>query len=259
MELPQAILLFFAAMLAGALNSVAGGGSFISFPALVSVRVPDINANATNTVALWPGSIASVGAYRRELAAQRRDILVPLALVSSFGGVLGALLLLGTSETTFRRLLPFLMLLATLLFAFGNRVSAWLRARIGKVDRLTAPIIGLVLCLQLVISIYGGYFGGGIGIMMLAALSLLGDENIHNLNSIKTFLASFINGFATLTFIYRGAIFWPQAVLMVVGAVIGGYTGAASARRVDPQMVRRFVVLAGFVVTALFFIRSFSQ
>lgn len=254
MTITHAIVLFLAAMLAGVLNSVAGGGSFVSFPTLIFTGVPAINANATSTVALWPGTVASASAYRQELTLHR-GILV-LAIVSFIGGLLGAELLLRTPPATFGHLIPYLLLAATLLFTFGSSITGRLRARIPKTsDSSWLAIAGLAL-IQLVIATYGGYFGGGIGILMLAALSLMGMENIHEMNALKTVLASCINGVAVLTFIVAGAVFWGQAAVMVVGAIAGGYGGAHFARQLDPRLVRRFVILVGFGMTIYFFVRS---
>jgi uncharacterized protein len=260
MNVLDACLLFVSALVAGALNSVAGGGSFFSFPALLFTGVPAREANATNTVAVWPGSMASVGAYRRELAKQGRELLV-LAPVSLVGGLLGAILLLRTPQGTFQKLLPYLLLLATLVFILGPRVTAWVRARSKQAMGLEAlagtaswRTLAGIGALQLVISTYGGYFGGGIGILMLAALGLMGMENIHEMNALKTVLASIINGVAAVAFIVYGAVFWAQALLMVVAAVIGGYAGAAYARRLDPKAVRAFVIVVAVTMTAYFFL-----
>jgi uncharacterized membrane protein YfcA len=278
MTLVQAVTLFLAALMAGALNSVAGGGSFISFPAiyLSFPNIPNIpiRANATNTVALWPGTLASVSAYRRELSAQRR-VLVPMVGVSLLGGLTGALLLLRTPANIFAQMVPFLMLFATLLFTFSKRITTWLRSvRNHDVDgptttthSISLPLhpeastltLLVVMLLQLGTAIYGGFFGGGIGIIMLAILSLLGMENIHEMNALKTLLATFINGVAVVTFVIAGTVLWPQAVLMIVGAVLGGYGGAFFARQIDPQLVRRFVIVVGFVLTVYFFYRTFLQ
>ncbi len=249
----QAILLFLAAAVAGALNSVAGGGSFISFPALVFAGVDQKIANATNTVALWPGSVASVGAYRAELAARKHELL-SLGTVSVIGGVLGAELLLHTSKQAFVRLLPFLLLAATLLFTFGGKVTKRIQARVGR--RVRGPAwIGLagVTLLQLVIATYGGYFGGGIGILMLASLALMGMDNIHAMNALKTVLASLINGVAVALFIAAGVVVWPQACVMIVGAIAGGYGGAYYAQKIAPARVRSVVIAVGFGMTGYFF------
>jgi uncharacterized membrane protein YfcA len=255
LTVPTAIVLFLAAVLAGALNSVAGGGSFISFPALLKVGgIPAIPANATNTIALWPGAVASAFAYRRELAAQRAT-LVSLAGVSVVGGILGAVLLLRTPEVTFLRLLPFLLLVATLLFAFGGRLTSRLRARLERRGAGGARTLGVAL-FQLAIATYGGYFGGGIGILMLAMLALSGMEDIHAMNAVKTVLNACINGIAVITFIAAGAVVWPQALTMVVGAIAGGYAGAHYAQRIPPRYVRGFVIAVGFTMTGYFFLAA---
>jgi uncharacterized membrane protein YfcA len=275
MTILQACALFLAAILAGALNSVAGGGSFISFPTILLTfpGVPDIpiKANATNTVALWPGSMASVGAYRRELGAQRH-VMLPLAVVSLIGGIIGALLLLRTPSATFNQMIPFLLLFATLVFTFNKPITTRLRAlrrnqandpssavqpdadrQPGARPNVPAVVVGVVLLLQLATAIYGGFFGGGIGIIMLALLGLLGMDHIHEMNALKTLLAVCVNGVAVVMFALAGTVLWPQAILMVAGAIIGGYGGAHYARQIDPELVRRFVILVGFVMTCYFF------
>jgi uncharacterized membrane protein YfcA len=254
MSIPQALLLFFSAMIGGAMNSVAGGGSFIVFPALLSTGAPPIQGNATNTVALWPGTIASAGAYRKELAAQRHVLLL-LGTVSLFGGILGALILLKTKPSTFEKLLPYLLLVATLLFTFGGKVTAFVKKRSKKVTGPSWLSTAAVCILQFVIAIYGGFFGGGIGILMLATLALIGMEEIHSMNALKTVLAALINGVAVFLFICYGKVLWPQAIVMIVGAIIGGYGGAAYARKLKPGVIRGFVIAVGFTMTAVFFYR----
>lgn len=263
MTIADGVLLFAAALLGGAQNAVAGGGSFVAFPALVVSGVTPIHANATTTVALWPGSVASIGAYRKELRSAPR--LPILGAISLIGGWLGALLLLDTPSATFSRLIPVLLLAATLLFAFGPSVTAWMKQRAAVKAREQAGgpsedgslrgLLGMFVG-QAVIAIYGGYFGGGIGILMLAAFGLMGMENIHVMNALKATLASCINGVAVITFIVAGAVAWPQAVVMLVGAIIGGYGGAAYARRLDPLVVRRFVLVVACLMTLYFFIRA---
>ncbi len=247
------ILLFTAAFVAGALNSVAGGGSFFSFPALLFTGLDPKIANATNTVALWPGSAASVGAYRRELSTQRSAVKQQ-ALVSLVGGLVGALLLLVTPSSIFRLLLPYLMLGATLLFTLSPRINALVRRADIRRATPTDTRVRSVL-LQGMISIYGGFFGGGIGILMLATLALMGLENIHEMNALKTLLATLINGIAVVTFAAAGAVAWPQALLMAMGAIVGGYLGAAVARRLNPKWVRTFVIVVGFALSAYLFVR----
>jgi uncharacterized membrane protein YfcA len=254
-------LLFGAAFLGGAMNSVAGGGSFFSFPALLFVGLDPKIANATNTVALWPGSVASVSAYRRELRAQQ-DNAKTLCGVSLVGGLLGALLLLITPSDVFRVLLPYLMLGATLLFLFSPRITRFMQRARPNPDSasevlVTSPVESRrrSMLLQFFIAIYGGFFGGGIGILMLAALALMGIEDIHEMNALKTLLATLINGIAVLTFVAARLVAWPEAMVMVAGAIAGGYGGAAFARRFQPQQVRVFVITVGFVLSAYLFIR----
>jgi uncharacterized protein len=255
LDISQALVLFVAAVIGGALNSVAGGGSFISFPALLLFNAPHpIESNATNTVALWPGSIASAGAYRKELSAQR-STLVLLSSVSLLGGLLGSLVLLRTKPATFESLLPYLLLVATLLFTFGGAVTARLRRQVSHVSAPSWLGVAGVCLLQFAIAIYGGFFGGGIGILMLATLALMGMTEIHMMNALKTVLASLINGIAVVAFVVAGKVIWPQAVVMIVGAIIGGYGGAHVARKLDGGVVRGFVITVGFTMTAYFFYR----
>jgi uncharacterized membrane protein YfcA len=243
------VLLFVAAALGGAINSVAGGGSFVAFPALLFAGVAPVRANATNTIALWPGSVASVVAYRRELREVRRE-LVPLGIAAFIGGLAGSLLLLKTRESTFVLLIPWLLLFATLLFSFGGRVAK--RIMRGQQASIVAAVAA-----QLFISVYGGYFGGGMGIMMLAVLSLLGMTDIHKMNALKTALTTLINGVSVAAFIVAGAIAWTQGGVMIVGGITGGYAGAAIARRVDPKHVRRLVLVVAWGMTAYFFVKTY--
>ncbi|GAC1392535.1 MAG: sulfite exporter TauE/SafE family protein [Ktedonobacteraceae bacterium] len=251
----QGLLLFFAAILGGTLNAVAGGGSFFTFPALIFTNVGSIIANATSTAALWPGSIASVGAYRHELAEQQRGFLFLLIGTSLIGGVLGAILLLRTPQSTFVSLIPYLLLGATLLFILSPYITARLRLRtIEKTTRISTTMLVVIAFVQFVIAIYGGYFGGGIGILMLASLAFMGMDDINKMNAVKTVLTTAINGAGVVTFIIAGAVLWPQALLMVVGAIIGGYGGAYYARKIEQKWVRLFVVITGVVLTVYFFI-----
>jgi uncharacterized membrane protein YfcA len=242
-------LLFVAAAVGGGLNSVAGGGSFIAFPALLFAGVPPVPANATNTIALWPGSIASAVAYRRELSDVRREV-IPLSAAALIGGLLGSMLLLHTAESTFVLLIPWLLLFATLLFTFGGPVAKRLTG--GR----RAPLaLGVVV--QLAISVYGGYFGGGMGIMMLAVFTLLGMTHIHRMNALKNVLGTLINGVAVAAFVLAGAVRWGPGVVMIVGGMTGGYAGAAVARRVDPKRVRSLVIVVAWGMTAYFFVRTY--
>lgn len=244
-------LLIGAALLAGAMNAVAGGGSFFSFPALLLVGIAPVSANATNAVALWPASIASMGAYRRELAQQQQPLRLMSAL-SLVGGAIGALLLLRTSDMLFDRLIPYLLLFATVLFAGSNQITRWVRR--DAIDH--APRHGLFgMVMQFVIAVYGGFFGAGLGIMLLASLALLGLDNIHEMNAVKVLLSTLIAGVAVLLFTFAGAVNWPAALVMVAGSIVGGYGGAALARRLDPRRVRWFVITVGVALTVYYFLK----
>jgi len=201
------VLLFLAAFVGGALNAVAGGGSFITLPTLLYSGVAPVSANATSTLAMWPASLASALAYRAEIGRSRAWML-RLGAISLVGGLLGGLLLVRTSDESFVRLLPWLMLVAATMFSFGSRITAWARGRKGSVAAAGAPATGhagsihnvhvplWTLPLQLLIAIYGGYFGGGMGIMMLAAMAVAGMTDMHEMNGLKTVLAIAINGVA---------------------------------------------------------------
>jgi uncharacterized membrane protein YfcA len=243
-------LLFLAAAVGGALNSVAGGGSFIAFPALLFAHVAPIPANATNTIALWPASVASAVAYRREIKDVRRE-LVPLGIASLAGGLAGSILLLRTSDRTFVLMIPFLLLFATALFTFGGRVAKTLTR--GAHAPLPVAVVA-----QFVISVYGGYFGGGMGIMMLAVMTLLGMSHIHEMNGLKNVLGALINGVAVVAFVLAGAVQWNAAAVMIAGGIAGGYAGAAIARRIEPKYVRWLVMGVAWSMTAYFFIRTYA-
>lgn len=256
MTMPQILILFTSAVLGGTLNAVAGGASFFTFFALCSIGVLPIQANATSTVALWPGVIASTGAYRRELALQKRGLPFLLMTTSLIGGVLGALLLLNTSQTIFAHLTPYLLLMATLLFTLSGPARAWLRKRnIGKKHTTRTKLFGISIT-QLVIATYGGYFGGGMSILMLTTLAMMGMRNIHKMNALKTLLNASVNAVAIIAFIAAGVIVWQEAILMVTGSLIGGYGGAYYARRIDQKWIRLFVIVVGFSLATYFFVRQ---
>jgi uncharacterized protein len=251
-----AVLLFFAAVLGGALNAVAGGGSFIAFPALLFSGVPPVPANATNTVALWTGLVFSGGAFRSHLNVKMRVILA-LLIVSVLGGIFGAMLLIRTPAHTFMRVLPWLMLSATLLFIFGRGV---LRTKAMPESReASTRAIVLASLFQLLVAIYGGYFGGGMGIVILAMLTAFGMANIHAMNALKTVLSSATNGVAVIVFIFSHAVYWPQALVMICGAALGGYFGARYSLRLSPAFVRAFVIAIGTGMTFYFFIRAYGR
>ncbi len=255
MHIPHAVILFVAALAAGAINSVAGGGSFLSFPALLFIGMPPVNANATNTVALWPGQPASLGAYRGEFKNLSRAIVMPLVITGVIGGVLGAWVLLKTPQATFMRLVPWLILVATLIFTASGRITRWVRersARSGHSEFAT----GRGVVLQLFIAFYIGYFGAGAGILILAMLALLGMDQIHTMNALKALLTTVSNGVAAVLFVFSHAIFWPEAILMIVASVLGGYFGAYFAQKTKPENIRALIIVIGFALTAYFFARQ---
>ncbi len=254
MTLEIAILLFAAGVLGGALNSVAGGGSFIAFPALLFTGVPPIPANATNTIALWTGAAASGGAYRKRLDVPRR-VMIPLLTASLIGGLVGAFLLLKTPANTFMRVLPWLTLGATLLFAFGRKIAGGRRSVIEH--ETTGAALAGATAFQLAVGVYGGYFGGGMGIVMLAMLAMLGMTDIHSMNALKSVMGSVINGVAVVTFIVARAVYWKQGIVMIVGGIAGGYLGAHFAQKIPQVWIRWFVVLVGAGMTVYFFWKSY--
>ena len=254
MTLPQAIFLFVAGALGGALNAVAGGGSFIAFPALLFTGVAPVAANATNTLALWVGVTASGGAYRKHLNISKR-VLIPLIVTSIAGGLAGALLLLRTPPQTFLRVLPWLLLGATLLFAFGKHLTGRISAGISR-ESSNAAVAGACI-FELFVAVYGGYFGGGMGIMNLAMLAAIGMTDMHAMNALKVVLGGFINGVATVTFVVTGAIVWRQGAVMTIGAIIGGYFAAHYAQRLPQIWIRAFVITVGSAMTVYFFVRAY--
>jgi len=253
----QAILLFLAAAIAGTLNAVAGGGSFISFPVLLFTGVPAVEANATNTVALWPGLTASTVAYLKRLDIPPR-LLIPLLLTSLAGGWAGALLLLRTPQHTFLHLVPWLLLAGTLLFAFGNNIRsiAGQAAAVDDLRKISWQAITVTSIVELLVAVYGGYFGAGIGFITLGMLAALGMQDIHAMGAIRTLLAVAINAAAVVTFIVADAILWPQCVVMIAGALVGGWFGAHYAQKADPAKMRYVVIGVGIVMTAYFFVTT---
>jgi uncharacterized membrane protein YfcA len=243
----EALLLFAASIGAGIMNAMAGGGTLLTFPALIFAGHSAIEANATSTVALWPGALASMYGYRREVA-EHREWLRTLFVPSVAGGILGAVLLLRTPAATFERLAPFLILFATVLFLLQEALwksSSQPPAAGGRRRLLPAWI------LQLAISVYGGYFGAGIGILMLAVLGWLGIRDIHAANGLKNFFGMCINGLAAAYFIARGAVAWPAALMMIAGSVAGGYAGARFARRIGQRNARGAVVAIGLLMAGV--------
>ena len=243
------LLLLAAGGVAGLINSVAGGGSFITFPTLVFTGVPSVVANATSTVALFPGVFASAWAYRHDFERLEKVPLKPATLVSIAGGITGALLLLFTAQKTFDAVIPWILLMATIALAIGPRVSRTLNSRVRIGTRT-------LIVLQFFCAIYGGYFGGAVGIIMLAVWSMAGLRDVHAMNAGRTLLGGVMNAAAVICFVVAGKIWWLQAALLLVAAVIGGYAGALMAKRVNPALIRGIIIAVSAAVTIAFFVRG---
>ena len=210
-------------------------------------------ANATSTVAIWPGTVGSAWGYRRELAnaeARFRILIVP----SLVGGITGALLLRWTPPAFFDKLVPYLILFATLLFMAQEPVQRMLKTSDSEAHKSTKWLVGAIL-FQLAVGIYGGYFGAGIGILMLAALSILGLQDIHEMNSLKVVFGGSMNGIAAIYFVWAHMVYWPYVVVMFVGAIAGGWGGAGVARKVGGRTVRRIVIVIGLSIALLLFLK----
>jgi uncharacterized protein len=249
LRLPLVVL---ASAVAGAVNSIAGGGTLLTFPALVGLGISPIVANATSTIALWPGALGSMWGYRRELEGMRHWA-VAFALPSLTGGLFGAWLLLRTPPERFADLVPWLVLGATLLFIVQGPITAAITRRRGSgtVEVRARPGAGeltiprSVLVYQFLVAIYGGYFGAGVGILMLAALGFAGFTNIHQMNGLKNWGGLCMNAIAAITFAFSDIVNWPVALAMAVGAALGGYVGSRTAQRVPQGAVRRAIVVIG--------------
>lgn len=246
-------VVFLAAFVAGAINSVAGGGTLVSFPSLVWVGLPSTIANATSTVAIWPGSLGGMWGYRQDLRGLPGSSYV-LIIPSLIGGAFGAVLLVMTPTAVFDRLIPLLILFATLLFMLQEPVQRAIRTT-GAAHAGSRTWLAGAVAFQFLVSLYGGYFGAGIGILMLAAFGIMGFTDIHQMNGLKNFLALCINGVAAAYFIWNGMVAWPHALVMAVGAIIGGVGGAGVARRIGPKGVRRIVIVVGFTMAVSLLLR----
>jgi uncharacterized membrane protein YfcA len=244
------LVVFGAGLLGGTMNALAGGGTFVTLPALISVGVPSVQANASSTVGLFPGTVASAWAYREGLGPIGAVSLRPLMLVTLVGGAAGALLLLGTSSKTFDSLLPWLLAIATVTLGFGRQMGEWLRRRWH-----IRP--WAVLVIQLGLGIYGGYFGGAVGLMMMAVWGLLDDRDIKSLNAPRTLLVTVANTMAVLIFIAAHAVRWKEAGVLLVGAIVGGYCGALVGRRAPAPVIRAGTLCIASGITVLFFVRAY--
>ena len=252
-------LLCVSAAAGGAVNSVAGGGTLLTFPAVFAAlggsAEAAVVANATSTIALWPGSMSAFWGYRREIA-DSGEWVRRLALPSLAGGLLGSILVVALPPESFKVLVPWLILIAATLFALQPQITRW--TGIGQAHQpATARTLLGVMVFQFLISVYGGYFGAGIGILMLTALAMMGLTDIHKMNALKTLLASLINGVSVAVFVAGGKVHWPFAAAMAISAIIGGYVGAVVARRLDRQLVRSVVVLIGFTLAVYYFYDQF--
>lgn len=247
----EACGLFATGLMAGGLNAVAGGGGFLTLPALLFCGLPPVVANATSSLAVWPGSLAGLFAYRRELQSGAHPFML-FAAIGAAGGLAGGLLLLASRNDVFMALLPYLLLLATALFAGGERLTARvLQATGGKrVGR------GWLVVLLLVIALYGGYYGGGMGIMTLAVLALMGMSDIHEMNALKTYLVAIINGVCNALFVVAGIVDWPHCGALMAGCIVGGYLASRWALSLDRTLVRRLVLGIASAMTLYFLARA---
>ena len=246
---------------AGAVNAMAGGGTFFSFPALLAVGLPPVVANASNSVALWPASLSGAWAYRRELARYKRYLL-PMGIASFIGGAAGGLLLLVAGDARFAALIPWLLAFATGLFAFSPQLSSALRRMRPAPDKAAggdhgagSPVGWLV---QLLVSVYGGFFGAGMGILMMASLAIGGHEDVQHINALKNILSAVIYSVTVMTFIIAGAVSWPHTLVMVLTASLGGYWGARMARKIQGPWLRRMVIAVGVVLTVYYFYKTLA-
>ncbi len=249
MTLPDIVLLTLAAFFAGGVNAIAGGGSFLTFPALVFTGVPTIAANATSAVAVFPGYLSGALGFFRELRELPVRQTMLLLGVSALGGFIGSLLLLVSSPVVFAVVIPWLLGFATLLFAFGKSVAIWAQ-RYVDAQGWQARAANLIVC------IYGGYFNGGLGIVLLALLSALGMRDLNLMNGLKNGMSFVVSAASVATFAVAGMVHWPEAALMMLTATIGGYVGARVSRRLPPQAIRAAIVIIGAAMTVVFFLRA---
>jgi len=249
MEIYEVVLLITASFFAGIINSIAGGGSFLTFPALVFAGVPTIAANATSAVAVFPGYLSGALGFAKELKAFPKSKFLLLIFLSISGGVLGSILLLITPEVVFSFIIPWLLGFATLLFASGNYVSK-LAEKTSDKNGFKSNIATLLVC------IYGGYFNGGLGIVLLALFSTLGMRDIHLMNGLKNIMSFALSAASVVTFAIAGIVFWKYAIIMMIAATIGGYFGVIVARKLSKSIIRIIIVIIGTIMTFIFFIKT---
>ncbi len=242
------LILITAGFFAGILNAIAGGGSFLTFPALVYAGIPPVCANATSAVAVFPGYLGATAGFKKELLAFDKQILRHYLTLAIIGGLMGSLLLLVTSNAVFSMVVPWLLLFATLVFAFGKRCTDWLATTHKPLHKAETPIL-------LAVSVYGGYFNGGLGIILLAAFITFGMQDLHVMNGLKNGLSLVLSTVSVITFAIAGIVQWPQAVVMMVATTIGGYLGALIAKAMPARLLRFSIVSIGFIMTIIFFLR----
>ena len=245
------VFLAFVGVLAGAMNAVAGGGTFVSVPALIAAGVPSVAANMTSTVALFPGAIASAYAFRKDFRAFGDASPILLLGISVAGGAVGALLLIVTSSRAFDALVPWLLLMGAIAFAFGRQIGDWLRARVT----LGKPAL---LIVQFLLGVYGGYFGGAVGLMMLAAWTIFGARDLIAMSAARTLIVGLTNATAVIFFVAIGTVYWTHVMVMLFAGVAGGYTGALIAKRIPVPVLRIGISCLNFAVTAAFFWKTFG-
>jgi uncharacterized membrane protein YfcA len=257
----QSLWLIVAAFLAGVLNAVAGGGSFLSFPALLATGIPPVQANATNTVALWPGQVTSIAAYRDDIRKNLR-LAWPMGLAGLMGGTAGALVLLSTPQSTFMHLVPWLLLIAAVIFALSRPITRWLdqlkvARRRGGMNLAPRPPRRILLFFStIVVCFYVGYFGAGAGFLVMTLLSLFGFEDLNEINALKVVSTTAANGIAFLIFVIGGQVEWRYCLLAMVACAIGGYTSARFARMMPQSVLRGIVIVIGFSMAAWYFYKT---
>jgi uncharacterized membrane protein YfcA len=242
-------LLASASFIAGIINSIAGGGSFLTFPALVFTGVPTIAANATSAVAVFPGYLSGALGFTKELKEYPKSKFLLLITLSIMGGIGGSLLLLITPASVFSYIIPWLLGFATLLFAFGDFVAKWAKKNSNS-NGFLGNLTTLIVC------IYGGYFNGGLGIILLALFSTLGMRDIHLMNGLKNIMSFALSAASVVTFAIAGIVFWQQAIIMMIAATIGGYFGVVVARKLSKNTIRMIIVIIGLIMTVIFGIKA---
>ena len=257
----QMLLVAVASFFAAAVNAIAGGGTFITFPALTGgLGLNDKVANMTSTIGLWPGSASSIYPAFSDLKRLPKGMLILYSIISLAGGTVGAILLKTTSVASFKLVIPWLLLLATVIFAFSKPIARWAGRGHGHEHRSILWTLGIGV-IQFAVAVYGGYFGAGIGVLMLAGLSFVGLDNINQMNALKVLLATQINGVASLIFLFSrdadSRVDWQVAILMMIAAIIGGVVGMAGARKLKQEYLRMFILLIGVSLTGLYFWKNY--